>query len=249
MGVQYPSPDGMMNVTLDEVDAYWGDVDVTSLLDPERYGSAKHKKLMEKRRFLFVVAVQMAEKGYLTGQNQPSPRALAETKAACPSLCASSSVKIKSSIRKGTREMDAHKQRSQGGPGQGSDPIQAASNGAVPSPILNGLLGPSDALATDPGPLWQPALGLSPEPSPNLMSVSLHASLDPKVAMNELAMRIWPRTLERLRYTVEGVGPFWATVWLPNIGKSFTGVECTKKQAERSAAAKALEFLQRPSGV
>ena len=250
MGVQYPSPDGMIHVTRAEVDAYWGDEDVASTLDPERYGSVKHKKLLEKRRFLFAVAVQMARRGYLTGQNQPSQRALLETKAACPALRASSSLKIKSSIRKGTREMDAHKRRVQLSPGRVADPLQAAPGRAVPPSALSGLLRPRGALTNDAGAVWQGTLGLSPGPPQGLMTVPLHTSLDPKVTMNELTMRIWPHAAERLRYTTEGVGPFWATVWLPHIGKAFTGgLECTKKQAERSAAARALQFLQRPSGA
>ena len=260
--VRHPSPDGMVVVTLNDVNKYWGGVKITSVLDPVCLRTFIHKDL-EKRYFLFVVAVFMAQRGYLTTQNQPSERALLESKAATPELRGPSTIKIKS--RRGTVNPVTAQVLSVPESTADADPellhnVATSSTSTVPVNV-------APEKPTQPQTQQSTLPQSSPEfqlsnyfGTPQFQVFGLNAranilkptSNDAKVVLNELSMRIWPHNADRLFYTTQGssLGPFWSTVWLPIIGKSFTGMmQSTKKQAERSAAAKALAFLQEVPGL
>ncbi|CAE7328367.1 dcr-1, partial [Symbiodinium pilosum] len=61
---KYPSPEGFQQVTLERVNARWGDTKLDSVLDPSRSRNLKTED-KEKRRFLYVVAIDMHERGLL----------------------------------------------------------------------------------------------------------------------------------------------------------------------------------------
>lgn len=89
--VHYPCPDGYTTVTLFRVNAHWGAVDVISLM-----GKRPKKALQaQRRRFLYTVVVEMHQKGYLTPRNEPSQKALAETKAAVEGVRVPSEVRLR----------------------------------------------------------------------------------------------------------------------------------------------------------
>ncbi|CAE7724864.1 unnamed protein product, partial [Symbiodinium sp. CCMP2456] len=62
--VKYPSPDGFLKVTLEAVNSRWGDTKLEAVLDPNRSRKQEDK---DKRRFLYVVAIEMHERGLLDG--------------------------------------------------------------------------------------------------------------------------------------------------------------------------------------
>jgi len=81
--VMVPSPDGFIPVTRSDVDDHW-----QNFAWPDVVGPARMKKYSptewEARRFIFVVAVTLSEKGHLDANNKPSTRALNETRSKCP---------------------------------------------------------------------------------------------------------------------------------------------------------------------
>jgi endoribonuclease Dicer len=84
--VRYPSPDGYQEVSFEDVGAHWGDRAVMDVLMPGRALESMADK--ERHRFLYTVVVRMRLAGYLTDANQPSPRAIVDTKAAVAAISA-----------------------------------------------------------------------------------------------------------------------------------------------------------------
>jgi len=80
--VKYPSPEGFLKVTLEKVNGRWGDTKLETVLDPNRSKNMKQDD-KDKRRFLYVVAIEMHERGLLDGNNQPSGKAVHGNKLAC----------------------------------------------------------------------------------------------------------------------------------------------------------------------
>jgi hypothetical protein len=119
--VRHPSPDGLIVVTLEQVAQYWGSVNIAASLDPERCRNFSRSDI-EKRRFLYVVAVLMAQRGFLTPQNQPSQRALLASKAATPELC--SSTNPEAQIRQTMPSLPE--------PTEGDDPVASSSTSSAP---------------------------------------------------------------------------------------------------------------------
>ncbi|CAE7265164.1 DCL3A [Symbiodinium natans] len=91
--VKYPSPEGFLKVTLPQVNTRWGDTKLESVLDPNRSKNMKQED-KDKRRFLYVVAIEMHEKGLLDGNNQPSGRALHGNKLACEAFVMSPGLRL-----------------------------------------------------------------------------------------------------------------------------------------------------------
>ena len=69
--VRYPTPKGFKVISVEDVDAHWGDNAPEPLLPGKRAAD------VEKRRFLYTVVVRMSQEGYLDAHNGPSAKALA----------------------------------------------------------------------------------------------------------------------------------------------------------------------------
>eukprot|EP00667_Euglena_gracilis_P006422 EG_transcript_6477 len=83
VAMQYPSPDGVQEVTEEQVRDYWGDTVIEQLFSRETCGKMSGAD-KQKRWFAFVTVVDLVRRGYLTDENRPSPRALLLTREACP---------------------------------------------------------------------------------------------------------------------------------------------------------------------
>ena len=92
---KYPSPEGFQQVTLERMNARWGDTKLDSVLDPSRSRNLKTEDL-EKRRFLYVVAIDMHDRGLLDGNNEPTGRALQGCRLACEAFAQSSGLRLRS---------------------------------------------------------------------------------------------------------------------------------------------------------
>ena len=90
--VRYPSQDGYQQVTFEDVGAHWGDRAVSDVLMPGRALASTADE--ERHRFLYTVVVKMRRAGYLTDANQPSPMAIAGTKAAVAAISAADEFNI-----------------------------------------------------------------------------------------------------------------------------------------------------------
>lgn len=110
--VTYPSPQGMLRVTLEDANVHRGSLKLDDVLDPDRSKNLDPVDL-EKRRMLFVVAIDMRRRGLLTSENQPSAEALNGTKAACPAFILKPGFRIRSSF---ARDALAQDKSSQGYP-------------------------------------------------------------------------------------------------------------------------------------
>ena len=93
-----PSPTGFFQVTVDSVDIWWRDVALADVAEAARMKTwdATDKEL---RRFMHVAAVVLSKRGLLDENNQPTERALHETKHACRAWAMTPGVRIKVSWR------------------------------------------------------------------------------------------------------------------------------------------------------
>lgn len=81
--VALPTPAGVVLVSRADADAHWGDIFVTDVTDPARRRGLSWADL-DCMRLLYVAALKLHALGLLGHDNQPTPAALAETRAACP---------------------------------------------------------------------------------------------------------------------------------------------------------------------
>ena len=124
--VKYPTPEGFVSLTAQDVNNYWGEVSLEDVLDPERCKKLKAED-KSKRRALYaplfqsiilmcfkvfqgfpkvsrpyeVVVVHMHRNGLLDEKNQPTAAAQSGTKLACPAFSMKPSVNVKSTYGKG----------------------------------------------------------------------------------------------------------------------------------------------------
>mmetsp|Transcript_87212 Transcript_87212/g.182516 ORF Transcript_87212/g.182516 Transcript_87212/m.182516 type:complete len:833 (-) Transcript_87212:565-3063(-) len=91
--VTVPSPDGYFHVHAKEVDKFWGDIGLDDIAEPSRMKNWNGNK-KEQRRFLYVVAVKLSQKGYINENNEPTAKALRETRHACEAMTMSAGIKI-----------------------------------------------------------------------------------------------------------------------------------------------------------
>lgn len=217
--VRYPSPDGVVVVTAAEVAQHWKEVGLGDVLDPDRSKSMSSAD-KEKRRFLFSVAVRMHALGHLGSDNQPTGRALRDTKAAYDEgrLIDERLLGLK---------VDAF----------AKDSLTSA-KGLL---TLTSASAAPAAMEVEPSPSPQPK-GLLPPPP--------QSSTNFKGELQELAMKKWRKpSQELLHFECERLAEqsFRASVALLQVegGPSFQGKACTgKKAAEQSAAEVALRFLK-----
>ena len=80
-------------MTLERRNARWGDTKLDSVLDPSRSRNLKTEDL-EKRRFLYVVAIDMYDRGLLDCNNEPTGRALQGCRLACEAFAQSSGLRL-----------------------------------------------------------------------------------------------------------------------------------------------------------
>ena len=95
--VNYPSPDGLVVATLENVNMHWGGVSLDDVLDPQRSRNWSGWD-KDRSRFLFAVVVQMRIRGLLTPSNQPSVHALTMTKKAVPAVTGKSGVRVRNAF-------------------------------------------------------------------------------------------------------------------------------------------------------
>jgi len=95
--VVYPSPDGYQEVTAEEVDEYWGDVNIDSITDKARTRNWKQLDKI-KRRHIYVVVIQMKQKGYLGPNNEPTSAAKTLTRRKCPPVGIAKALKESSGL-------------------------------------------------------------------------------------------------------------------------------------------------------
>eukprot|EP00747_Dinoflagellata_sp_TGD_P221049 gnl/TRDRNA2_/TRDRNA2_92948_c0_seq1.p1 gnl/TRDRNA2_/TRDRNA2_92948_c0~~gnl/TRDRNA2_/TRDRNA2_92948_c0_seq1.p1 ORF type:complete len:426 (-),score=59.54 gnl/TRDRNA2_/TRDRNA2_92948_c0_seq1:83-1276(-) len=224
--VAYPSPQGMQQVTLQDVNRHWGEVALDDVLDHERCRNMDARD-KEQRRMLYVVVLKMHQKELLNNDNQPSAYALASTKLACPAFKMEPRINIRNAFQHDalTRDM----------PHAGGYPAYFSATESRHSS--------QDFLATT-------ILGnASPAPSAGVGADS-HPAVNFKSVLNEWALARQRRPAnELIRYDTEGcslgnASGFRSTVAILFLDRSFVGeVRSTKKAAEQAAAEVALRQL------
>ncbi len=98
VATRYPSPDGIIEIDLKQVDQYWSGQRLEDVVDKARLRNCSQVD-RERRRFAFVTVVDMATKGHLTAENQPSARALERTKHACPAYLIPSGLRLRNDYK------------------------------------------------------------------------------------------------------------------------------------------------------
>lgn len=81
--LRYPSPKGLLTINIADVTRVWGSTQVSDIVDSEqikRWTSLE----TEKRRFLFVAALDLVNKGYLDQRNNPTAICMQENRRVCP---------------------------------------------------------------------------------------------------------------------------------------------------------------------
>jgi len=255
VAARIPSPDGFFDVRADAVDGWWGDLDMRDIAEKGRMKNWDSSD-KELRRFLYVVAVEMSRRGYLDENNQPTSRALRETRHACEAWQMSPGVKI--GVRYDLQGLDAASvarmpaadaavrsisgstsTASSSAPAQrppvGAVPVASAP--AVPSPVpaqkppVGAAFGASPLAALSFSPAQRPPVGAAPDVE------------NYKARLNELLMR--PSIIGVSYRTVQADDGFRAVVTLPD-GRSFDAPGCfsSKKAAEQAAAEAAVRQLE-----
>eukprot|EP00448_Togula_jolla_P008459 CAMPEP_0170612418 /NCGR_PEP_ID=MMETSP0224-20130122/23714_1 /TAXON_ID=285029 /ORGANISM="Togula jolla, Strain CCCM 725" /LENGTH=815 /DNA_ID=CAMNT_0010937923 /DNA_START=35 /DNA_END=2482 /DNA_ORIENTATION=+ len=217
--VSYPSPMGLLCVTLQEANQHWGDVELEDLLDPDRCKNLDAESKM-KRHILYVVAIRMHRQGLLDASNQPTVHALSATKLACPAYTRRPGLKIKNTIAGGALSRDA---------------LGARVGNATTSSGYEGCQTPASLAAVSTGGKTAPAVQTAQ--AGNTATSSNH-----KGALNEWALGRWRRPAEELlRYSTQQAGSdFVSTLEVLQLQRSFQGTASSKRGAEQAAAQKAL---------
>lgn len=92
--VMIPTPDGEYIVNLATINAHWGEYDIKDVVDSEQIKKWK-SKVLEKRRFMFVVAIELSKLGLLDDWNKATSKAIRKTYEACGPYQLSSKMKVK----------------------------------------------------------------------------------------------------------------------------------------------------------
>ncbi|KAK3288831.1 dicer-like protein, variant 2 [Cymbomonas tetramitiformis] len=223
---EYPSPEGLVGVTLAQVNRHWGNVSLDDVLDAEQ----KKKMTSRKRddcRFLYVVAIDMRERSYLDRHNRPSQDALLRTKLAIPTLPLPDRVNIRNKCGDGSR--------------QAGRPVHHCANGSVSLHENLAHNGPSAASGD-----WAGSSSIRPR------DTGMLTSGDFKSRLNEEAAKRWRHLpiREAVRYNSESNGDvhqpqFRTKVELVPLNESFTGPWVpNKRTSEQAAAEMAVQYLE-----
>jgi len=92
--VMVPTPNGEHIVDLKRVNEHWGKYDIKDVVDSEQIKKWK-SKVLEKRRFMFVVAIELSKGGLLDDQNKATSKAIRETYEKCGPYELSSKMRVK----------------------------------------------------------------------------------------------------------------------------------------------------------
>ena len=91
--VIFPTPEGIMAVTNDEIDAFWGEIEFKDLIQPEllkKYNALE----IAKRRAVYVVVLKLHELNLLDSTNEATVRAKIECKKNCPPFLAENKITL-----------------------------------------------------------------------------------------------------------------------------------------------------------
>ena len=220
LSISYPAPGGVAVIRRDDMLRYWGDVDFPNdIVDPARIRSLS-KEDLEKRRFLFVVAVDMHHRRVLGPMNAPVARAVEEARTALggsstPSPHVLGSVLLRDVFAPGSQRVGDGSQRV-------SDDDGSARSGTTTAVAQPGGSGSSVA---------------RPPPSAPTSSVTrdFKSELNLKAQANN-----WSLSFEDEKVAEQS---FRSTVTVGG-DRSFSGeVAIGKKAAQQSAARRALDSL------
>lgn len=234
VAVTVPSPEGFFDVPCAAVDAHWGAVDLDDMAEKKRMRNWEPLD-RELRRFLYVVAVELSKRGFLDGNNQPSARALRETRLSCEAR----------RMRPGARI--AAKYDPSGLSAQGVAPQVSTGGSGLPPHVAVALCGGRLAPPTRPGPAGSTPLEPPIDRLNGLSFIDAAAQRgDAQTAQVEENQkgRLNEATRGAAAYaTLPEEGGFRSIVVLPD-GRRFCGaVASSKKQAEQLAAAAAMAAL------
>ena len=154
--VTYPAHNGEQIVTAADVERHWGGVCLTDVVPPEvcrKWTRADR----QKRRFLYVVAVEMRRRGHLTAQNRASPLALCGAAEPGPAAPAGGAGDWVTGFREFLPPAPAAP--------RATDPAPAAARQRPPSEGAPTLVPPCGAPRTVPPASAQPLAGARP-PAP-----------------------------------------------------------------------------------
>ena len=100
INVKYPSPNGEILITLDDINFVWGNHNIEEIVIPlERLRNLNGWE-REKRRAAYAAVIHMRKSGWLTNENKPSLQAKNQTKLICPAYIISSKFKLKNQYEK-----------------------------------------------------------------------------------------------------------------------------------------------------
>lgn len=248
--VRYPCPEGYFDVRLEDVDAHWGDHGVNDAIVPGRpLKTAADKEL---HRFVYTVVVKMHAAGYLMADNQPSARAIAETKAAIEGIRLEDEFHLQDKFAPDALELEgqpaafmAASDGATSGVHCSFEPLDSSLSAEAPLAYAAQLA--EDAAASNPAAPAPTVLVESIIPPP-VVEQTANQPEDFKSRLNLNAQLLWVKSggPSNLRYTFEREGPphqptYRATVRLVPFDESFTGGQAmTKKNAEQAAAEAAL---------
>eukprot|EP00929_Paragymnodinium_shiwhaense_P065753 TRINITY_DN32946_c1_g1_i4.p1 TRINITY_DN32946_c1_g1~~TRINITY_DN32946_c1_g1_i4.p1 ORF type:complete len:1025 (-),score=291.04 TRINITY_DN32946_c1_g1_i4:393-3467(-) len=232
VGVTLPSPDGFFDVRVKEVDAWWKDYDLADVADKARMKNWDSND-KELRRFQYVVAVKLSQKGLLDDNNQPSARALRETKHACAAWPMSAGVKIGVKYSKdGLKAHGSHAGSSSAASAlTGVDAAGRSLQGSSPSPLPS----PSPSSGSGYSPSGSsPAIDNASDTSAGYRSVQLSSSPGESGNFKGALNQVFPDG--GLSYSTDADGSgFRSTVKLPD-GRQFKGRQQEAAAAVLSAA-------------
>ena len=244
--MQYPSAMGLVTVTLKDVNRYWGDHDVSHVVDSERTKNMTRHEL-ERKRFLFVVAVDMHQRGTLDQSNLPTPSAIIGARAMMASNPAAEAPPMAMAAKGGVHLRDVFAPDSlEGASGsrfKGSRP--ESSQGMPPNPSTRPQL-----KAPSPVDLPMPSTLLKSRPP---QSSSEPTSMAPTMAdyksqLNAKANALWKSPAVTYEYDRVGEQLYRSRVLLkklPNHPPLEGSTESGKAAAAQSAANAALQWLNK----
>ena len=95
VSVLFPSPQGVILVESDEVDAFWGAESVSDVVLPASLLSKLSKEDIAKRRACYVAVVRLHERGLLSASNEPTTLARNSCALKCPAFEVQDTMRLK----------------------------------------------------------------------------------------------------------------------------------------------------------
>jgi hypothetical protein len=95
VGVLYPSPQGLIFVEDDEINAFWGTESVSDVVQPAELLSKMKCEEIAKRRAGYVAVVRLCENNLLNSCNEPTAYALNNCMQVCPPFAVKDNFRLK----------------------------------------------------------------------------------------------------------------------------------------------------------